>query len=801
MKKKMFPGALSLLLSLGLSASLISPAIPARAASENSPVSDETISVSGEEDYVEGEVIVTLATPKRTTLAKEGIVSFDDEMTVEESWNFGDAKVLAETKEQENYLDDKRFYVSEISSDTYSTEKLMEKLSNQAYVVSVEPNYYRKKMSMTSDTFSDQQWYLGNSDAYKSESEGIRYQQGKADSDQIPVVAVVDTGIDYTHEDLKDHMWKNTYSDLKGSCGYDFGDNDADPMDEDSDGHGTHCAGVIGAVTDNQTGIAGVSSDVRLMALKIFDSRDDAADSSIIAAFNYIYKAQQLGVNVTAVNCSWGGGSSSQTMQSLVNKIGAQGALFLFASGNDSTNQDMVSSMRKECPYDMSSEYVVIVGASDLEDKAASFSNYGSESVDIFAPGVQIFSTVNHANFIPAAYSEEQRNTLTSLFSDGTVGSVTLCTPSDLDLVSRQALLYGTIEHSSEDFYGNSDNGSYFVPFSALSKRDATLYVYMDVTGLSLDPSQTYYTASDLSLQSSSLFVAEERDWTHYTKKTRASDFVTQDGKTYLRILNLTTTLRSYSGIYLDNIAISCANPDTASFGKYDYMEGTSMAAPIVSGAVAALSGLYPSDSVSRRKERLFSCVRKVSDLANKCKTGGILDMSLFATTEAPAETAAPSDTGDDSSSSSGVGDISENTDLPLSDDGDISESTDLPSSDEGNLSENTDLPSSDEDDISDNTVPSSPVSSKVAVKKITLNKKTAKLRYKKKLKLKATVSPSNATNKNVKWSVSKAKYAKVTQKGVVTAKKKGIGHTVKVYAVSKADSSKKVFCKVKIRA
>lgn len=769
MKKKMFPGALSLLLTLGLSASLISPAIPARAASENSPVSDETISVSGEGDYVEGEVIVTLAAPKRTTLAKEGAVSFDEEMTVEESWNFGDAKVLADTKEQENYLDDKRFYVSEISSDTYSTEELMEKLSNQAYVVSVEPNYYRKKMSVTSDTFSDEQWYLGNSDTYKTESEGIRHQQVKADSDQVPVVAVVDTGIDYTHEDLKDHMWKNTYSDLEGSCGYDFGDNDADPMDEDSNGHGTHCAGVIGAVTDNQTGITGVSSDVQLMALKIFNSRDEAENSSIIAAFNYIYKAQQLGVHVTAVNCSWGGGSSGQTIESLVNKIGAQGALFLFATGNDSTNQDMVSSMRKECPYDMSSEYVVIVGASNLKDKAASFSDYGSESVDIFVPGVQIFSTINHTNFVPAAYPEEQRNTLSILYSDGTEGSVTLCTPSDLNLVSRQVLLYGTIEHSSEDFYGDSDSGSYFVPFSA----PTALYVYMDVTGLSLDPSQTYYTASDLSLQSSSQLTAEERGWTHYTKKTSASDFKTLNGKTYLRILNLSTTLCSYSGIYVDNIAISCANPDTASFGKYDYMEGTSMAAPIVSGAVAALSGLYPSDSAYQRKERLLSCVRKVSDLANKCKTGGILDMSLFATTETPVETAAPSDTCDDSS----------------------------PSSSEDNITENTDLPSSDEGDISENPDSSSPVSTTVAVKKVTLNKKTAKLRYKKKLKLKATVSPSNATNKNVRWSVSKTKYAKVTQKGVVTAKKKGIGHTVKVYAVSKADSSKKVFCKVKIRA
>ena len=93
-----------------------------------------------------------------------------------------------------------------------------------------------------------------------------------------------------------------------------------------------------------------------------------------------------------------------------------------------------------------------------------------------------------------------------------------------------------------------------------------------------------------------------------------------------------------------------------------------------------------------------------------------------------------------------------------------------------------------------------SSITSKVSVTKVTLNKTTATLRYSKKLKLKATVTPSDAFNKKVKWSVSNSKHAKVTQKGVVTAKKKGIGHNVKVTAAAKDGSGKKAVCIVKIK-
>ncbi|MBO5486671.1 MAG: Ig-like domain-containing protein [Eubacterium sp.] len=160
------------------------------------------------------------------------------------------------------------------------------------------------------------------------------------------------------------------------------------------------------------------------------------------------------------------------------------------------------------------------------------------------------------------------------------------------------------------------------------------------------------------------------------------------------------------------------------------------MAAPVVTSAVALLANAYPKDTAAQRKERLFSCVRKVNSLSSACVTGGILDLSKIKTAKVTTTSSGSSTTS----------------------------------------------------------------TKKVSVKKVKLNKKKATLKYKKKLKLKASVTPKNATNKKVKWTVSNKKYATVTQKGVVKAKKKGIGHTVKVYATAKDGSKKKAYCKVKIK-
>lgn len=673
-------------------------------------VTEQAKTAKTSDNYVEGEAIVTLNASSETGLAKEGTASFDSDIEVENSWDFGPAKKKK----------GKNLYLSEVHSDTYSTKELIEKLKKQDNVVAAEPNYYRYKLATTNDTYADEQWYLDGTGAYQTTSSGIQYKnriQTSNDSDTI--VAVVDTGIDYTHEDLAAHMWKNPYDQLElpGTYGYDFGDYDSDPMDEDEDGHGTHCAGVISAVSDNNKGICGISN-AKLMALKVFNSAGTSYDSAIIAAFNYIYKAQTLGANIAAINCSWGGGGGSSTsMKTLINQIGQNGSLFLFAAGNEGEDHD--NAISDGCPYDLDSPYVVTVGASTQTDKKASFSDYGNKTVHLFAPGRNIFSTINSGIFYPSVYTDSMRSSRCSYFTSFNSNDTVLYHPSEI---------------------GESDgSGSYCISIDA-ARSSATLTLYMDIDGMNLADGTYHQVSYDTGIEGNG-----EISWSHYSSKLY---FIKRNNTTYAEIVSLTGNFTSVHKIYIDNIGISKANPTNALYIKYNSMSGTSMAAPQVSAATALLAAAYPNDSAVQRRNRLLNCVREVSGLSSYCMTGGILDLSKISSASSGLPACLQTTTKTNTTAAQGTSSTKKTTKL---------------------------------------------------VTKITLNKKKAKLRYKKKLKLKATVKPKNATNKKVKWYVSNKKYAKVTQKGVVRAKKKGIGHTVKVYAKAKDKSKKKAYCKVRI--
>lgn len=726
---------ISLLLAAVL---LISQTIPARTANAENLLPDTE---EREETYVEGEVLVTLAAPSRTGLAKEGTATFDEEITVEQSWSFGKADAIADSPAEEKELSGKTLYISQVSSDHYSTEELVEELADRADVLSVEPNYYRHKLSAGADPYYSQQWYLDGDSSFQTSSSGIHYKETKQFSQQgEPVVAIVDTGVDYTHEDLAEHMWRNPYSSssLTGTYGYDFGDQDSDPMDDDEDGHGTHCAGVISAVSENGTGITGIST-AKIMALKVFDSEGKASDSSILAAFNYIYRAQSLGVNVAAINCSWGGGGSTpSSIRSLIEKIGEQGGLFLFAAGNDGTDHDNTTS--KGCPYDLDSNYVVTVGATGLDDQRAPFSDYGKNSVHLFAPGDLIFSTVNDGVFFPTLYSDAERKNLCTFFTPLDSMDTELFTAPEVGQSSRSVTYLNKI-FSQEDFYGQTDSGSFCVSIQSL-RNAATVELYLDVTGLSLDRTKTYYLAYDLGVEENGRI-----SWDHHMVKSTSRHFITSRGRTYLRLVSLTGNFRSTSKLYFDNLGISKANLSSSVFGRYNVLSGTSMAAPQAAAAVALLASIHTGDNAAERRARLLNCVRKTDSLSSCCLTGGLLDLSNLSVA-----------------------------------------STTLPPS------------MIQKKEEKDTTKKGGTETTKTLVKKVKLNKKNATLRYGKKLKLKATVTPKNASNKKVKWYVSNKKYAKVTQKGVVKAKKKGIGHTVKVYAKATDKSGKKAFCKIRIK-
>jgi hypothetical protein len=212
--------------------------------------------------------------------------------------------------------------------------------------------------------------------------------------DSSVVVAVIDTGVDYTHPDLAANMWVNqaestgtTGVDDDGNgyiddiYGYDFCNSDPDPRDDHY--HGTHCAGIIGAVGNNDVGVSGACWSVKIMSIKFLDSGGSGWTSDAIESVQY---AKLMNVRLTSN--SWGGGSYSQALKDAIDAAQAKGILFVAAAGNDGSNNDTYPHY----PSNYTSENVISVMATNNTDVKASFSNYGLTTVDIGAPGESILS-------------------------------------------------------------------------------------------------------------------------------------------------------------------------------------------------------------------------------------------------------------------------------------------------------------------------------------------------------------------------------------------------------------------------
>lgn len=207
------------------------------------------------------------------------------------------------------------------------------------------------------------------------------------------IVAVTDSGIDYNHEDLAANMWINTGEipengiddDGNGYVDDIYGVNvitgSGNPMDDNS--HGTHCAGTIGALGNNGTGVAGVNWRVRLMACKFLASDGYGTTANSILSTDY---ATESGANV--ISASWGGGGYSQGLKDSIDEAGQRGILFVAAAGNDASDNDGTPTY----PASFASPNMIVVMATDSSDNKASYSNYGETSVHIGAPGSSILS-------------------------------------------------------------------------------------------------------------------------------------------------------------------------------------------------------------------------------------------------------------------------------------------------------------------------------------------------------------------------------------------------------------------------
>ncbi len=207
------------------------------------------------------------------------------------------------------------------------------------------------------------------------------------------VVGVIDTGVNYLHPDLAANMWTNPGeipndnidNDNNGFVddyyGFDFINNDSDPMDDG--GHGTHVAGTIGAVGDNGFGVVGVNWDVSIMALK-FLGTDGGSTADAIEAINYATMMKTTkGINIKLTNNSWGGGPFEAALFAAIQANEQAGMLFVAAAGNDSTNNDLIPHFPSN--YDLPN--IISVASTNHNDVLSSFSNFGATTVDIAAPG------------------------------------------------------------------------------------------------------------------------------------------------------------------------------------------------------------------------------------------------------------------------------------------------------------------------------------------------------------------------------------------------------------------------------
>lgn len=286
-------------------------------------------------------------------------------------------------------------------SDGVSVATALAAYNASSHVLLATPNYTLSVFQSPNDPQFGSQWNLHNSgqsggtpDADIDAPEAWDTTIGSA----ATIVAVIDTGVDYTHPDLAANIWVNAGENpgdgidndgngyIDDVHGYDFVNNDGDPMDDQS--HGTHVAGTIGAVGNNGIGVTGVAWNVRIMALKFLDASGSGDTADAIRALDY---AVQMGALIS--NNSYGATGAENAdplFEEAIRNAAAFGHIFVAAAGNSGNDNDAVATY--PAGFDVSN--IIAVAATDENDVLASFSNYGAGSVDLAAPGTDILSTL-----------------------------------------------------------------------------------------------------------------------------------------------------------------------------------------------------------------------------------------------------------------------------------------------------------------------------------------------------------------------------------------------------------------------
>ena len=514
---------------------------------------------------------------------------------------------------------------------------LIDELKKDPGIEYIEPHFVKQiygisvqRDDIPNDIDFGRQWSLNSSDYFSGA--GIDFIKAislsnKNTLEEPVIIGIIDSTFDINHPDLINQLWVNEEEipnngiddDNNGYIddihGFNF-ENLTSNL-SGSDDHGTHVAGISVAENNNGIGISGVFPRVKFIALSCSSGDDSISLIATLRAKEYLLGLKNRGYNIVAVNASYGGNYYSQAEYEGIQSLANAGIIFCTAAGNDGWDLDLETSSNGIAPgnqnidlnnngilevsYPNSYDIPNIIGVASINSnqELATDSNYGNNQVDIAAPGVSIYSTIS-LNYTQGNH-EISLNDGTSIANQLIENSSSI----SVDSLSGQ-LIYcgiGLTEQFPNEVIGNIaliQRGSLFFSDKVLNAMNAGAIATIIFNNVEENSNGLRPWILDGMLN---------EPWIPSFSISQA------DGENLLQSLPLNVTIKPL------------LNDMPSDSTQYAYFSGTSMAAPVVTAAVAFAAHNFPNEDITQRRNRIINNVKTIPNLTNKLVSGGVVNL------------------------------------------------------------------------------------------------------------------------------------------------------------------------------